>query len=363
MAADPDLAVTIPSSAATPVLVGHTAALEAFTQAYDSGRMPHAWLFTGRAGIGKATLAWHGAHYVLSDGRNGPREVDLETPAARLVAAESHPDLIVLRRPMDEKTGLPRDTLPVEEARKLTPFLSKTATRGGWRVALIEEAESLNRTGQNALLKVIEEPPPKTLILLTAPSVGTLLTTIRSRCRVMPLGPLPPEDVRQALERLGAWPTDAREGQRLVELARGSPGFALRLRASGIVPLYEDIVAWLAAGSRGDGGTLHALADRVSRKADSRAFGLITALIVDMLRCAARAAVLGGGPGGAGTSAADAHALPAFAARLAASVPAGHLVDLAERIARLFAEADTVHLDRKTVLLNVLGLLKREAGA
>lgn len=266
-----------------PVLIGHDEALSQVAAAFTSGRMPHAWLITGIEGVGKATLAWHVAHHVLSGGQNPAGQLDMNHPVARLVAGEAHPDLFVVRRPFDEKTGRFRDSIPVEEVRKMAPFLSMTATHGGWRVILLEEAHALNRHGQNAILKVVEEPPANCLILLTATAPGALLPTIRSRCRVLPLQPLEDRPLAAILARCELdLPPD--ETQRLIRLAGGSAGFALRIAETEALPLFDELTSLLNDAATPDMIKVHALADRIGRKAETDRFTVIAQLLIEALR-------------------------------------------------------------------------------
>src|SRR6202012_2519978 len=181
--------VNISDPAHNPILIGHDEALRQVTEAFAGSRMHHAWLITGIPGIGKATLAWHIAHHVLSNGANKLGAFNEKLPVAKLILASAHPDMLVVERAFNDK-GDRRDVIVREDAMKLATFLHKTATPGGWRVAIIDEAHALNRFGQNAILKILEEPPGQTLILMTATSPGGLLPTIRSRCRLLSLEPL-----------------------------------------------------------------------------------------------------------------------------------------------------------------------------
>ena len=171
-------------------------------EAFASGRMHHAWLIAGIEGIGKTTLAYHIAQHVLSGGENKIGKLDMNHRVAKLVMAEAHPDMLVIRRAADEKTGELRNVIVVDDALRIASFLHKTATHGGWRVVIIDEAHTLNRHGQNAILKILEEPPARVLITVTTP--GALLPTIRSRCRVLPLAPLDTKHMKTILTRSGA---------------------------------------------------------------------------------------------------------------------------------------------------------------
>jgi len=179
---------------------------------------PHAWLIGGPAGIGKATLAYRMARFVLA--HPDPRaaavqeanslHVDPDHMVARRIAAQAQGDLLVLERTVNEKTGKLRQDIQVDDVRRSVTFFGSTAGEGGWRVAIVDAVDELNTEGANALLKVLEEPPRRALLLLVSHSAARVLPTIRSRCRLLTLRPLAATDVaRAAALATGADPDDA----------------------------------------------------------------------------------------------------------------------------------------------------------
>lgn len=206
-------------------VVGHEAEEEAFAEALRGGRMHHAWLLAGPKGLGKATLAYRVARAGLGAKRIGPRplDVDPEDVIARRVTALSHPDLFVLRRGLNER-GKPRREIAVDDARDLGRFFSLAPSEGGMRVAIVDAVDDLNRNAANAILKTLEEPPARSILLLVCHAPGAILPTIRSRCRRLALRPLSDDLVRQA--------SGADAG--LVALAKGRPGRAIALKAQGV---------------------------------------------------------------------------------------------------------------------------------
>jgi len=182
-------------------LVGHDAALAAFHAAWRGGRLHHAWLIGGPPGIGKATLAFRIARWVLAGGPETDASLALPPshPAFRKVAIGSHPDLAVLERSENTKTGRMRTEIVVDDVRTLASFLRLTPAESDWRVAIVDPADDLNREAANALLKILEEPPPRALVLLVAHAPGRLLPTIRSRCRRLMLRPLAEAEVAALL--------------------------------------------------------------------------------------------------------------------------------------------------------------------
>lgn len=333
--------MNIPEPQHNPVIIGHDTAMAQIVDAFKSNRMPQAWLIHGIEGIGKATFAYHAANFVLSDGKNTPGKLNMENASARLIAAESHPDLFVLRRPTDEKTGKVKDSIPADNARKVAPFLHMTATQGNWRVAIIDEAHTLNRFGQNSILKVIEEPPARCLILITATTPGTLLPTVRSRCRILPLQPLVPIAMQTILARLGADESlDEECISRIVQLSGGSVGFALKMLATESLPLYDEMLTILGAMPTLDVEKLHALADRISRRADADSFDVITRLLIDKLRINAKNAALD-------------PSLKANTGQL------DRTVQLWEKVRQVFAMAEQSNLDKKLAFINAMMEIRR----
>lgn len=221
------------------VLTGHGEAVSQLSRALASGRQHHAWLLTGPKGIGKATLAFAFTRQLLA-GKPGVSllAVPPENTASRLIAAGSHPDLFILQRafvppkkPSDAKRL--KSEIAVDDARGVSEFLSRTSGLGGWRVVVVDAADDLNPESANALLKLIEEPPPRAQFILVAHRPGALLRTIRSRCMVVPLQPLPEDDTLRVLRDLPpAQKIDDAALRLAAALSGGSPGRALELVAS-----------------------------------------------------------------------------------------------------------------------------------
>src|SRR5215813_6002225 len=180
-------------------LLGHKAAEQALLAAHTSGRLHHAWLIAGPRGIGKATLAWRFARYLLAGQAQGglfggvadSLEVPADAPGRSLVDARSHPDLFHLRRTLNPDTGRIRAEIAVDDVRGLSEFMHMTPAMGEWRVAIVDAA--------NAVLKILEEPPPRAVLLIVAHAPGRLLPTIRSRCRRLALQPLSDDTVIKLL--------------------------------------------------------------------------------------------------------------------------------------------------------------------
>lgn len=266
-------------------LIGHEDAVRQVGEAFASGRMHHAWLLAGIEGIGKTSFAWHIANHVLSNGANPIGKYNLHDRVTKLIQAEAHPDMLVVRRAVDEKTGELRNVIVVEDALKVASFLRKTSTHGGWRVVIIDEAHMMNRHGENAILKILEEPPAHALIIITATTPGALLPTIRSRCRVLQLAPLDRAHMKIILARSAPDLSDE-DAERLISLSGGSAGFALKIARTEALPLYEELQALLNVLPALDMPRLHKLADQISRKADAESYEVIRTLLLDRVRAA-----------------------------------------------------------------------------
>lgn len=247
--------------------LGHEPVEKLVLELNASGRMPHAMIFSGPAGIGKATMAFRVARFLLKHGGEetgglfGPAEppaslhVTADDPVSRRVASGGHPDLLTIGLPEGKRD------LPVEDVRRIAPFLRMTASvEGGWRVVIVDDADTMSRSGQNAILKILEEPPPRTLLILIAGRPGALIPTIRSRCRVLPFRPLAPEILMDLLRR--ADPSASRAVlETAAQMAEGSVGRALACLQNGGPELLDKVAALLAAGPGADRVEIHKLAD------------------------------------------------------------------------------------------------------
>lgn len=216
-------------------LIGHDAAVAAFREALDSGKLPHAWLLAGAPGIGKATFAEKAALRVLAQGAGPPvaapgLDVPDDHPIAPLVEAGSHPDMMRLERlPSDNAAGIAR-SITVDQVRGLHRLFDTTPSLSPWRVVIIDSADELEGRGApNALLKMLEEPPPNSLFLLVSHYPDRLLPTIRSRCRMLRLKPLPDDVMASALRTLAPEASEA-ELATMVRSGGGAPGRALAQR-------------------------------------------------------------------------------------------------------------------------------------
>ncbi|MGI8526137.1 MAG: DNA polymerase III subunit delta' [Pseudolabrys sp.] len=257
---------------ATDFLFGHEAAERAFLDGYRSGRLAHAWLIGGPPGIGKATLAYRAARFVLAHPNPSAPAVHAATslavakdhPAALRIANEAHPDLLILQRTINEKTGKLHQNIIIDEIRRAVPFFGSTAGEGGWRVAIVDSVDELIASGANALLKILEEPPERALLLLVSNAPGRVLPTIRSRCRVLALRPLSDKDVaRAAAAALGRPEIDAAL-EAAAAAAGGSVARAIALSDGKALALRQKIIDLLAQLPNPDQRSLHTLGDSLA---------------------------------------------------------------------------------------------------
>ena len=255
----------------TGVLYGHGEAEQTLLGAYRSSRFPHAWLIAGPAGIGKATLAYRMARFMLA--HPDPRaplvqnakslQVPADHPAARRIAAQAHSDLLVLERTINEKTGKLRQDIQVDDVRRTVAFFGSTPGEGGWRVAIVDAVDELNESGANALLKILEEPPRRAVLLLVSRSAARVLPTMRSRCRSLVLRPLEPDNVARAAAAAIGGHADASEIVAASAAADGSVGRALALLDRDALDLRNRTLRLLEALPGVDPRALHALGDRL----------------------------------------------------------------------------------------------------
>jgi DNA polymerase III subunit delta' len=362
---EPDRIEGAPHPRETQALFGQHAAEAAFLQAFNSGRMHHGWLLAGPRGVGKATLAWRIARFLLArpnateTGLSGaaslPEDLDVppDHPVARRVLALSEPRLKLIRRSVNER-GVMRQVIAVEDVRVLRDFFGLSAAEGGRRVVIVDAADEMNPNAANAILKLLEEPPEGAVLLLVAHQPSRLLPTIRSRCRVLKLGPLDAPAMAAALDQAGAGAVDAAA---LAALSGGSVGEALRLLAGDGVALYGQIVALMGAMPGLPRSDLIRLADSAAgRGADAR-FDLIVRLADLAVARLARAGARGAAPSEAAAGEA------AMIARLAPDAGAARAwAELAADLGARARAGKAVNLDPAALVLDMFLRMETAAG-
>ncbi len=324
-------------------LFGHAEAELALLESYQSSRIPHAWLIGGPPGIGKATLAYRLARFVLAHPdpkspavQNAPSlALEPNNPVARRVAAQAQGDLLVLERTINEQTGKLYTVIRVDDVRRSVSFFGSTAGDGGWRIAIVDAVDDLQREGANALLKVLEEPPARTLLLLISHAPGRELPTIRSRCRRLLLRPLPAEDVARAIAVATGRDADASDVVQAATAADGSVARALRFLDGPALALRQRVLELFAQLPDPDPRALHALGDALGGNEPQT-----LAAFMDMVN-------------GWLSSRLDARA---------AQVPRmAHVAQVWEKVNRVARDVETYNLERKPLVFAVFGLLSEAA--
>ncbi|MEM1299907.1 MAG: DNA polymerase III subunit delta' [Pseudomonadota bacterium] len=342
----------------TQHLYGQHGAERLFLDAWQSGRMHHAWLLRGPKGVGKATLAYRAARAMIADpGDDGPGLFGDPTPKPETldapedcavqarIEAQAEPRLFVLRRQWDIDKKRLQTQIAVEHVRALRRFLQMSAADGGWRAVIVDSADEMNRSSANALLKYLEEPPARTLFLLISHAPAGLLPTIRSRCRTLDLAPLIAEDLSLALQQTGAEPPS--NPIALAELSSGSVGAALQLTAEGGLTLYAGLVKLMANG-RVDRPGLMALSGTVGGAANAGQYRAVLELTQTLLARLARTGALQALPPEA---APGEHALMSAAARDTAQ--ARLWAEALSKIAATTRHALAVNLDPQQTVIDM----------
>ena len=346
----------------TEMLFGQGEAVASFLEAYNQKRLHHSWLITGPKGIGKATLAWNIARFLLaSDGSagmiDGPVADNLhiphDNPVFRRAASLAEPGIFLCRRPWDEKKKRLKTAITVEEVRKLKSFFTLSSADGGWRIAIVDAADEMNTSAENALLKVLEEPPAKTIILLISHHPAKLLPTIRSRCRELRCNTLTADDLGKAVEQAGF--TDG-DGGALNALSGGSAGESIDLIANDGLEIYQNIIALLATAPRINRPRIIALGEKcVGKGSEDRYDMTVRLLLLGLSRLA-----LNGAKGNA-RHLIDGEAV--LAARLSSNpYQAREWATLVQELASRITHARAVNLDPAQVILDTFLSIDATAG-
>lgn len=323
-------------------LIGHEQAERRMAEALQSGRMHHAWLLTGPAGVGKATLAYRLIRTILGGQPETPGRLDvpIDDAVAHRVGSLGHGDFMLLRRPYDFKTKKIRTQIPVAETRLLQDFYSRKAAEGGWRVCLIDTADDMTTEAANGVLKTLEEPPEKALLILLSSEPGRLLPTIRSRCMHLPLREVP-------LPQIEAWLGDQGYPASLAKIAaslsRGAPGKAHALaenEGSVLRPLQSLMEAFPAGNSQLE----HRISDTLASPSNEAARALFWDALSDIVQ--AQAAYGATGERGASFPPLRLERSPSF------------WLNLWDKLADMKSAEAGLNMDKKTVMLGALGAMR-----
>jgi len=327
----------------TTAFFGHEEAERTLLDAYRSGRIAHSWLVGGPPGIGKATLAFRFARFVLAN--PDPRAPEVQTaisfaidpthPVARRIAAQAQADLLVLERTINEQTGKLYTVIRVDDVRRTVPFFGSTAGEGGWRIAIVDAVDDLQREGANALLKILEEPPQRSLLLLISHAPGRELPTIRSRCRRLLLRPLDTTNVARALAASSGRDAADPEVRRAAEAAEGSVGRALGLLDGSALALRQRMLELFEQLPHPDPRALHALGEAIGG-ADPKTLEAF----MDMVNAWLSARLEAGARGNAEMA---------------------RVADIWEKVNLAARDAETYNLERKPLVFTVFGALAEAA--
>jgi DNA polymerase III subunit delta' len=347
-----------PVPRANPDLVGHENVERELRRLHQSGRLPHAILLCGPRGIGKATLAFRLARFLLAKSAeasadasrgmvDGGLAIDPESPVFRRVASGGHADLLTIERAYDPRRRRLRSEIIVEDAREIAGFFRLTAAEG-WRIVIVDGAEEMNRNAANALLKILEEPPRHGLLLLVSHYPGRLLPTIRSRCRRFSLSALPRPVVIQLLRQYRPKLAEE-ESEAAAVLAEGSIGRALELADAGGLALYRSLLGTMSQMPRLDLDELHSFADKLARpdaEVSYRAIqDLLSQFLARLVTSAARRQL-----GAVDMIAGEREVMQ----RLAERADAPRWAALRDEIDQRFIDTDLLNLDRKQAVLGAL---------
>ena len=289
---EPGAKFEYPSNASNPDLFGHISAENDLLRAFHSDRLHHAWLISGARGVGKATLAFRFARFILANDKApkglfadslvsldciGNLDVSSEHPVFQRVAAGGHADLLVVQRSKNERGSL-RSEIVINDIRKAQHFLHMTAGEGGWRIIIVDSADEMNANAANALLKLLEEPPPTALLLIISHNPDRLLPTIRSRCQKLRLQPLSMSSICNWLS-INAPNSEPTDFEAISVIAEGSIGRAAQLLKLDGARILTEIINLLENLPNIDSVDLHAFAARCAQKKDETIFNLSSELI------------------------------------------------------------------------------------
>ncbi len=349
----------------TREVIGHERIEKMLLGEFENETLPGAYLLTGPRGIGKASMAYRFARFLLNQGKSaavdeGPGLFgDLLPPIAPAeltgfsipedstvysrVAASSHGDLLVLEPLYDEKKHVYKSDIQVDAAKSVGNFLSMTAVDGIWKVVIIDAVEQMNHQAQNAILKRLEEPPAHTILLLISHNPGKLLATIRSRCRRVTFTPPAKDEFSTIVSRLLP-DCPEEEVSQLYYLSGGSPGLAVTLHVQGAVDCYDAMLDAAQAESK-DGPAYFSLADKFAadKGGDALAwssFSIIYERIITQL-----ASLASGGEG-------DRRLAP-----VAARKPLGHWLNVWDKASELLKDTEQLYLDRRHTFVVLMATL------
>jgi len=356
----------------TQDLRGHKESEQLFLDAFNAEKIHHAWMLTGPKGIGKATLAYKMARFLLNnppDADQGPGlfgdvlekvavtniNTDMDSTANHLIDAGSNPDLMVTEKTEDPKTGKMRTNILVDDVRKINNFFHKTSSDGGWRVAIVDTADEMNRNAANAILKILEEPPKNSILIILAHAPGKLLPTIKSRCRMLPLNPLKSVTVAEILM---AKHPDVEENtiSGYVSLSNGSPGYAISLIEHKGLNLYSEMLGLLSTMPDINVPLMHDFAGAITTKKSGDMFFLFSEMLSQFITRMIRHVSY--------MNTEHTHNIKEaldnefqLMEELGTNIPLDQWAELWEKISKKITKADLLNMDRKQTVLDILNMI------
>lgn len=354
-----------------PECFGHEDIEKKLLTLINENKLPHALIFAGPEGIGKSTLAFRLARFLLnvkpddaSPGLFGDPlpaakpeslQIPADNPVFRQVATGGHSDFLLIERLMDEKKGKKQTAVAVEEVRRVTPFLRmKAAHDGGWRVVIVDDADTMTTSSQNAILKILEEPPPRTVLILIAHRPGAMVPTIRSRCRVIPFLPPPLEIFKKLMKREHAGLSD-KDIETLHAIARGSVGQALNMLEQGGLESVGQIMALLSGWPRWDWPQIHAQAEIIGRASGDEGLQSFSAVLQWIVESIVRMRATGAQPAGILNN--DA------VLRLMNHYPLADWIQICENLKTHFDTVEFANLDRRQAVIGAFSVLDYKEAA
>jgi DNA polymerase-3 subunit delta' len=225
------------SSVNTPRILGHEKAESVLVHAIKSGRIFPTWIFHGQFGVGKSSMAYRFAKRLLSNAEITSDSLNIpeNDPVHKLVSLRTHPDLITLEQ---------KDSVSIDETRNLLTKIWMKSSLSQWRVVILENASNLNKNIYNSLLKVLEEPPQVTVIILICTHLGTLPKTLLSRAAMLKFEPLEISTVTQVLQEM-----QIGNAENLAQLSGGSIGYALHLYQNNGIEIYDKLLQAFSSDS------------------------------------------------------------------------------------------------------------------
>lgn len=346
--------------------IGHQENEQAIINLINSGAMPHAIILAGPEGIGKSTFAFRVARCLFKHGTAESNQASLfsdapeplktldvsqDDPVFARVASGGYQDLLTIGRPIDTKKGTQKNNLDVETARKVAPFLRMTSSDGGWRVVIVDDADTMNRNAQNAMLKILEEPPKNTVLILVCHRLGAMIPTIRSRCRVLHFNPLNEEDLATLMMREVGNNLSASDKKMINFLGQGSIGRAQKLINSGGIEIANRILALYESWPNFNWVDIHHLSDECGRAGQDRNFYNIEATLNAIFEALVFAKARG-------QTSMEAPLDNNIYNKVLERYSLIELTEICDKLKQHFAQAEISNLDKRLAVLGAFSMIK-----